>query len=158
MNSQTPRGNRPTMGRAQRGQKGSAMVEGALILLTLLTMIIFILDMGRMLLMQQFITERARETVRAAVVNNWTAANVQNYLCYNSTSAPGGVQTTPGLMGLLPSQVAYSAVGTAGSADYRLKVVVSGVPMLTWIPFMAGQYTAAPITATMPAQSLGATN
>jgi hypothetical protein len=108
--------------------------------------------------MQQFITDRARTTVRAAVVNNWTAADVQNYLCYNSTSAPSGSQPAAGFMGLLPSQVTYNTLGTAGTPDYRLQVVVSGVPMLTWIPFMAGNYTAAPITATMPAQSLGATN
>ncbi len=47
------------------------MVEAALVLITLLSMILFILDMGRILLLQQFITERAREGARYAVVNNW---------------------------------------------------------------------------------------
>lgn len=133
------------------------MVEGALVVVTIISMIVFIMDMGRLLLTQQFITERARQTIRAAVVNNWDSTSVANYLCYASTSAPGPT-TTPGYMGLLPSQVSYQALGTSGTPDYRLQVVVSGVPMLTWIPYMAHTYTAPPITVTMPAQSMGATS
>ena len=64
------------------------MVESALILLTLVSMILFILDMGRILMMQQYLTERARATVRKAVVNNWDAAATKNYLVYGSTTAP----------------------------------------------------------------------
>ena len=132
------------------------MVEGALVLLTMLAMIIFVLDMGRILLIQQYITERARATVRAAVVNNWDPASdkAKNYLVYNSITAPNGGGA--GFMGLLPSQVTYSSLGANGSA--RLQVKVSGVPALVLIPFIAGTYTLAPITATLPAQSLGSTN
>jgi Flp pilus assembly protein TadG len=146
------------MERKRRVEKGSTMVESVLVLLTIVGMIIFIMDMGRLLLVQQFISERARTTVRAASVNNWTATQVANYLCYNSINAPsGGTSTTPGYMGLTPSQVTYTLLGTAGTLDYRLQVKVSGVPMFTWIPFITGQYTAAPVTVTFPAQSLGAT-
>ena len=66
--------------RRTKNQRGSSMVEGALVLLTMLAMIIFILDMGRILLIQQYITERARTTVRAAVVNNWDSTKTANYL------------------------------------------------------------------------------
>src|SRR5574337_1644225 len=131
-------------------QKGSAMLETALVLLTVLSMIIFIMDMGRILLLQQFITARATATVRAAAVNNWTQTDVQNYLVYNSTSAPqnngGAGQPAPqegggyGFLGLQPSQVSFTTLGTAGTPDYRLQVQVSGVPAITWIPFMAGKF------------------
>jgi hypothetical protein len=127
-----------------------------MIMLTLFGMLIGIMDMGRILLMQEYLTERARTTVRKAVVNNWTAAETQNYLVYNSTTAPTGGGA--GYLGLLTSQVSYQALGPAGAADYRLQVKVSGVPVLTWIPYIAGTYTLAPIIATMPAQSLGATS
>jgi Flp pilus assembly protein TadG len=60
-------------------QRGQAMVESALILLSLLMMILFILDMGRVLFLQQFITERARATARAASVNNWDEWKVRGY-------------------------------------------------------------------------------
>jgi hypothetical protein len=140
----------------KKRQKGSAMLEGALVMLTLLGMLIFIMDMGRILLIQQFITERARVTVRQAVVNNWDSTDVKNYLVYNSVTAPNG--GAAGYLGLKTSQVAYTALGTSGTPDYRLQVKVSGVPAFTWIPGISGTLTLAPVIATMPAQSLGATN
>jgi hypothetical protein len=135
-------------------------VEGALVLLTVVSMILFVFDMGRMLLTQQFIAERTRVTARMAAVNNWNSTAVANYLCYNVTTTPelvGGVLPS-GFLGLVPSKVSYTTLGTAGAPDYRLKVTVSGVSVLTWIPYMSNNFTAAPVTATVPAQSLGATN
>jgi Flp pilus assembly protein TadG len=140
----------------KKSQKGSSMLETALVLLTLLAMIIFIMDMGRILLVQQFLSERVRATARRAVVNNWDATATKNYLVYNTTTAPAG--GGPGYLGLLTSQVSYQTLGTSGNPDYRVQVKVSGVPALTWIPYIPGSYTLAPTTATMPAQSLGATN
>jgi hypothetical protein len=132
------------------------MVETALVLMTVIGMIIFIMDIGRILLIQQFISERARNTVRSAVVNNWDATDTKNYLVYNNTTAPDGGGA--GYMGLQTTQVSYQTLGTLGQPDYRLQVKVTGVPVLTWIPYIASSYTLAPITATAPAQSLGATN
>ena len=140
----------------RKNQKGANILESALVLLTVLGMFLFIMDMGRILLIQQFITERARATVRSAVVNNWTAAATQNYLVYNSTTAPGGGGT--GFLGLQTSNVTYQTLGTSGTPDYMLQVKVSGVQAVTWIPYISKTYTLAPITAAMPAQSLGATN
>jgi len=140
--------------RRTKNQRGSSMVEGALVLLTMLAMIIFILDMGRILLIQQYITERARTTVRNAVVNNWDSTKAANYLVYNTTTAPSGGGA--GFMGLLTSQVTYSTLGSNDSA--RVQVKVSGVPALVLIPFISGTYTLAPITASLPSQSLGSTN
>ena len=129
-------------------------------LLTVVSMILFVFDMGRMLLTQQFIAERTRVTARMAAVNNWNATSVANYLCYNTTSAPALVDgvSEPGFLGLVPSKVSYTTLGTAGTPDYRLKVTVSGISVLTWIPYMSNSFTAAPVTATAVAQSLGATN
>src|SRR5213592_2909565 len=106
--------------RRTKNQRGSSMVEGALVLLTMLAMIIFILDMGRILLIQQYITERARTTVRNAVVNNWDSTKAANYLVYNSITAPasGGA----GFMGLLTSQVTYSTLGTNDTSRVQVKV------------------------------------
>jgi Flp pilus assembly protein TadG len=145
-----------TRKRNRERQKGAGMVESALVLLVMLSMIVFITDMGRILLLEQYITERARSTVRNAVVNNWDATKAKNYLVYNSTTAPGGGGA--GFMGLQTSQVTYQTLGTAGTWDYRLQVKVSGVPALVLTPRIAGSYTLPPIVATLPAQSLGVTN
>jgi hypothetical protein len=142
-----------------RRQRGAGLVESALVILTTVGMIVFIMDMGRLLLTEQFITERARITLRTAVVNNWDASSVANYVVYNSTTATQVAGAyPPGYLGLLPSQVSFKSLGTSGTPDYRLQIKVSGVPMFTWVPLMAGQYTAPPVVVTMPAQSLGATN
>lgn len=138
-----------------RSQRGQAMVESALVLTAILCMVIFILDMGRLLLTQQFIAERARATARAATVHNWTTTEAANYLVFNSSTAPAGATT--GVMGLKPSNVSFQKLGTSGASDYRVKVRVSGVQVSLFIPFMAGTFTAAPVTVTVPAQSLGAT-
>jgi hypothetical protein len=119
-------------------------------------MILFIMDMGRILLIQQFITERARAAVRGAVVNNWDATATQNYLVYNSTTAPNGGGA--GFLGLQTSNVTYQKLGTSGTPDYMIQVKVSGIQAITWIPYISKAYTLAPITFALPVQSLGATN
>ena len=151
-------------GGKRRRQRGAALVETALVLTTLLGMIVFIVDMGRILLIQQFIGERARIGVRSAVVNNWDASQVANYVIYGSpgTAQNGGggnnQSNQPGFLGLLPSQVTFTSYPDSGIGDARYQVTVKGVPLFTWIPFIAGQYNSPTVTATMTVQSLGATH
>jgi len=142
----------------KKGQRGAAMIETALVLTVALSMILFIVDMGRILLTQQFISERARVAVRSAVVNNWTSDQVQNYVAYGSTSAPPGGTTTPGFMGLLPSEVTFNTIADSGIGDARYQVIVQGVPMFTWIPYISGKYYAPSVTATSAVQSQGSTS
>ena len=131
-------------------------METALVLITVLSMILFIMDMGRILLLQQFITERAREGVRRAVVNSWDLPAVQNYVVYGSTTAPAAGSS--GFLGLSPSQVSLTTISDSGIGDGRYQVKVSGVSFPVFIPFMAGNFTAPAITVTAPTASLGATN
>jgi len=140
----------------KKKQRGAAMLETALVLMTVLGMILFIMDMGRILLIEQFITERARDGVRKAVVNNWSQTAVQNYVVYGSTTAPSGGGA--GFLGLTTSNVAFTSVADSGIGDARYQVTVSGVQFPIFIPYISGNYTAPTITATAPTQSLGATN
>jgi Flp pilus assembly protein TadG len=139
----------------RRKQRGAAIVEGALVMLVTFTMTLFIIDMGRFLLIQEFITDRARVTVRQAAVNNWTATQVQNFFVYNSPNAASS--TAPGRLGLLPSQVSYTTLGSTGAADYRLQVRVSRVPAFLFVPYLHGRFSLPTVIATAPAESLGAT-
>ena len=141
---------------ARNNQRGAAMLETVLVLVTLLSMILFILDMGRILLLQQFITERARQAARSAVVNNWDQTDVQNYVVYGSTTAPSGGGT--GFMGLTTSQVTFTPVSDSGINDARYQVQISGFQFPVFIPYIAGSFTAPAIAVTAPAESRGATN
>ena len=140
----------------KKRQRGAALVETALVFTAVLSMIVFIVDMGRILLTQQFVAERARVGVRNAVVNNWDSTAVANYVVYGTTTAPSG--GGGGFLGLTPSEVTLNTIPDSGIGDGRYQVIVSGVPMFTWIPYMAGRYTAPTVMAAAPIQSQGATN
>lgn len=144
------------MRRAQ--ERGQTLVESALVLMSLLVMILFVLDMGRVMLLGQYVTERARITARTATVNNWTQSQVQNFLVYGKTQAPDNNAGKPGFMGLLPSQVAYTMLGTQRNGDLRVQVKVTGIQAVMFVPGLASRYRFPAVTVELPAQSLGATN
>lgn len=137
-----------------RRRKGANLLEGALVFMTVLGMVLFVLDMGRVLVTQQFITERVRTTLRQAVVNKWTTDQTKNVLVFNSTTNTGDSKT-PGFMGLTTGNVTVTDAGL--SPDY-LQVSVSKVSLSIWIPYIAGSYTLPTISLSMPLQSNGATD
>ena len=145
-----------TQAKAKNKQRGAALVETALVFTAALSMIVFIINMGQILLTQQFIAERARVGARNAVVNNWDSTAVRNYVVYGSTTAPSGGGA--GYMGLTTSEVTFTSVADSGIGDARYQVTISGVPLTSWIPYMAKSFTAPTVTATAPVQSQGATN
>ena len=122
-------------------------------MLTAFSMGLFVLDMGRFLLINEYIAERARQTVRQAAVHNWSTNQVKNYLVYNVASAEAS--ETPGRLGLLPSQVTYASLGTTGSPNHRLQVRVAGVRAFLFIPYLSGSFTLPTVVATAPAESMG---
>src|SRR5579871_6399745 len=136
--------------KTQRGAGG--LLEGSLILLTLLTMIVFVVEMGRMLLFQQMFTERARAGARAAIVTAYDASTVQNYVLYNSATAPSG--SAAGFFGLTTSEVTVNRLGTPGNWDDRIQVTISNYPMFDFVPLLSHSYTVPPISVTIPVGSL----
>jgi Flp pilus assembly protein TadG len=135
------------------------LIESVFVLFTLLAMVLFIVEMSRIMLAEQYLAERARAAARMAAVHAWSPSEVANYVAYNSTSAPGGGTSTPGLMGVLPSNVAYSVpTGPDGDPSNYVKVTIRDVRAFTVIPYMAGTYTLPTITVSLPAQSLGKTD
>lgn len=139
-------------------ERGQSLVESALVLLSLLVMILFVMDMGRVMLLGQYVTERARMAARAATVNNWTDRQVANYLVFGKTQMPDDSAGKPGFLGLLTSQVSYTVLGSQRNGDLRVQVKVSGIQAVMFVPWMASRYTFPAVTVELPAQSLGATN
>jgi len=141
------------MGTRKKTQRGTALLEGALVLGTLLTLIIFVEEMGRMLVYQQMFTERAREGARSAAVTSFDTTTVQNYVLYNSATAPPG--NPAGFFGLTASNVTVTRLGTAGTWNDRIQVTVSKYPMFNFVPLFQRTYIVPPVTVTIPAGSLG---
>lgn len=146
--------------RRRTAQRGAYLVETSLIIVAFLAMLMFVMDFGRVLLTQQYITERARAGARYAAVHNWDTTAVKNYICYNSSSAPSGGGS--GMFGLQPSQVQVTQKGSGspfGSAwDDSIQISVSGVSILKFVPYFAGSFTSRTVTITIPAGGLGSTS
>ena len=154
----TAKAGRANNGSRRKLQRGSSIVEGSFIFLITISMILFIMEVGRFLLTQQYISERARTTARLAVVNNWDTTSIKNYLCYGSTATPAGSPTPTGLMGLTASNISPVWSGSAANGDLRLQISVTGLHVFTFVPMMANNLTAIPVIATAASQSRGATN
>ena len=135
-------------------ERGSALVEGALIFLVFTMMMIGVVDFGQFLFIHQTLTERARQGVRYGVVNDPTdATSIQNVVLYGQASG-GSVPTTPssgdaGIFGVLRSQVVVSSPDSA-TDDYRLTVKIQNYAYTIYSPLIYGSYTGPNILASLP--------
>jgi uncharacterized membrane protein len=126
------------------------MLETALVFLVVISMLLFIIDVGRLLFLQQYFEERARFAARWAAVNTTDSTQVTNMTCYNSTTGSG-----VGFFGLAPSNVSVTTIDVNG--QQFIKVTISGIQAVRFIPYIAGSFTMPVVSATELAQSLGAT-
>jgi Flp pilus assembly protein TadG len=135
-------------------ERGSVMVETALILMVFLSMLIGIVDFGQFLFIHQTLTERAREGVRYGIVNNPTdQTSIQNVVLYGQASG-GPVPTTPasgdlGIFNVRRSNIVVAATGAA-TDDYRLTVQINNYSYTMYSPFIAGSYNGPNILASIP--------
>ena len=133
------------LSKRKKSQGGQTILETALVFIAVLSMLLFIVDMGRLLFLQQYFTERARAGARWAAVNattGVTAAQVKAYVCFNDSTAAGST----GLFGLNTSNVSYTPTPSTGTPQY-VQVQISGFQTLRLIPYIASTYTNAPVTA-----------
>ena len=77
--------------RRARKQKGAAVVELAIVSPVVFLLIFAIIEFGRMIMVQQVLTNASREGARRAILEQSTAtsviAHVNNYLASNTLSA-----------------------------------------------------------------------
>jgi hypothetical protein len=143
--------------RKQRiGERGQALVESALVTLTFLAMFIGIIDLGHVLFVHQSIGERARDTLREAVVQDFNAEAIRNKVLYGEATPPemnddsDDSMTQPaGFLGLEPSMIVVNRFG-AGTTEDRVTLRVSRPPHQFYNPLMAKALETAPIVITLP--------
>jgi Flp pilus assembly protein TadG len=140
----------------RRRSRGSALVEGTLILLSVALLLIAAFDFGQFLFVHQALVERARRAARWGVVNNPNDyTSIRNMVLYHSpvSSQPDGTTLTP-YMGLTNSNVDVAVLG-AGTDAERLRVRITGFRYTVVSPYIAGGYTGPNIDVIMP---VGSTN
>lgn len=136
---------RPTERR--RTQRGSAILEGALVITAFALLLIGIADFGQLTLVHNALTERARSAVRYGAVQptvNTTA--VKNLVLYGQTSADGLTNT---YFNLQPGNVTVSELST-GTDEHRLEVKISGHQFQAVSPYIYRSFTMPTIIATLP--------
>jgi Flp pilus assembly protein TadG len=135
-------------------ERGSAIVEAALVFLVLFLLLLGILDFGQFLYIHQALTERARAGARYGIVNNPAdATSIQNVVLYGQASGgavPAEAQSTDiGIFNVPRSSVIVTATGS-GTDDYRLSVQIQNYKYIIFSPLIAGNYTGPNILATHP--------
>ncbi len=134
----------------RRGQRGSSMLEGSLVLLTIIVMTTFVMDMGQVLMFLQFFGERSRAGARYAAVHVQSPDTVRNFILYNSPTAP---PAGTGFMGLTASNVDVRYVPEV--SPRFIEVTIHDYPMHFYTPLMAGAHPSRPYRTVVPVASLG---
>jgi hypothetical protein len=129
------------------GQRGQAIVEGALVLLLFAGILIGILDLAQMLFVHQAFEERARNAVRYAAVRTFDADAAKNMVLYNQPTAPVGQS---GYLGLTSSMVQVTRQGAASTNDDRIVLTISNYPYEFFSFYIAGRATGKPIQVSIP--------
>ena len=130
-------------------QKGAALVESSLVLVMFIVSMVGIMDFAQFLYLHQAITNRVRGVTRTGGIQGWSAAQIQNRICYGTDDTPVNAN---GYFGLRPSNVNAQTLDATNTAK-RLVVTVSGLRYKTLSPFLFGTATMLPIKITSPLET-----
>ncbi len=139
----------------QHRQRGSAILESALILLAFLTTLLGVIDFGQILFFHLMLADRVRAGARFAIVSSYDPVSIANMVVYNSVTAPS-VSNTTGLFGLTTSMVNVTRYDAGAKTD-RVEVAISNFPLAFYSPWISGSLSPRSFRAVMPIESLGAT-
>ena len=126
----------------RKRQKGEGLLEAALVFTTLMCMLFFIVEMGRLLFIQQYFGERARAGARWAAANTFDQTKIKAVVCFNDPSNAG----TVGYFGLPTSNVTASSATVNGRTAITVSISGYRTPMM--IPWIARNVTMPPAVAT----------
>ena len=141
------------MTRKTRRERGSTLVESALILTLFISTLLAVLDFGQFLFFHQVLTERVRNAARQGALN-WTRGCqvdcVKNLVVYDSTTNTYNGVAVPRL-----TTANVTVTPPDATLDSRLRVTVSNYNFAVFNPWMstAGTKRIRPITAAAPVEA-----
>lgn len=143
----------PARIRTRRSGRGSAMVEGALVITLMVITLIGIVDVGQVMMFHQALNERVRAAARYAVVNSYSNTSIKNIVLYGLPNPGAGAKP----LLLLKDSMVTTELVEPESLQARIVVRITNYPFNFFTPLLSGSYSARPIVITMPAESMGAT-
>jgi len=129
-------------------ERGSTLLETALVLLTFLCLIIGTVDFAQVLYFHQALVERARAAARYASVNPTDTTGIKNVAVYNTTDGSGTALISSFTTSMV--SVANSGNNTTGAV---VSVTISGLPIHFLSPYIAQSFNAQSVTVAMVAES-----
>lgn len=131
-----------------RRQRGSTIVETAIVLLTLIVVLVGIADFAAFLHLHQAITERTRHAVRTAAIEDLDEAAIKYMIAYGAPSIAVNEPPT-GYFGMSPKHIAVE-IKDRGLTSQRVMVKVSGIPFPIVSPLISGKGSNLPIRVSVP--------
>jgi hypothetical protein len=135
------------MGKPNR-ERGAASVEAALSFMVFIIILFSLFDFGWTLFLHQSYVNQARYGARWGAINPSDTNAIKNVVLYNSQTGSG-----TGYLGLDPTNVTVSRLGTAGTTSDRIVVTISGFTFFYITPGYAGQKTGKPIIVSVPVEN-----
>lgn len=124
------------------------LVESALVFLAFSVILIGAFDFGQFLLVHQALVERARYAARwGAIHDPADSASITNMVLYRQAQVP--LTGAHPYFNLSPENVHVTSQGS-GTDNYYLQVRIEGYSFTVLSPYIAGRYTGAPITVSVP--------
>lgn len=136
--------------RRRRWCKGSALVEGAMVMGLFLLLTASVVEFGHLLHQRQALVERIRSAVRAGAVRALAPEQIAAIVVFGKPQAPEG--TAAGFQGLKLSDVNVQILDP-GTDNQRLVVSVRAPQPRTATPFLASTLGAIEIRMSSPLEA-----
>lgn len=120
-------------------ERGSVVLEGALVLTVFLYLLIATIDCAQFLFVQAALTDRVRGAVRYGITNPGDTAGIRNLVLYGQLDSAAAPE-----FHLTPQNVQIK------DAPHRLQVKIVDYRYHVITPFITGVFKAPAITATLP--------
>ena len=124
-------------GNANKGRRGQALIESALILVSFLAILIGAFDFGQLLFFHQFLVDRTRTGVRWGAVHAFDQTAIKNMIRYNQSTQPDGVAP---FLGLSESNITVTVLDS-GAPTERIQVAIVDYPYHFFSPWIAKTFT-----------------
>jgi Flp pilus assembly protein TadG len=134
----------------QRNERGSALLESALVLLTFVLMLIGTVDFGQVIYFHQSLVERARAAARYGAVHPTDTTGIKNMAVYNSaTTTELSTRVLPNLTTSMVD-VRNPDINTTSA---RVVVTITGYPINFFSPYIAQTFNNRAIQVAMPSET-----
>ena len=137
-------------GRTNQAERGSSLLESALVLMTFLMLLIGTIDFGQVMYFHQALVERARAAGRYGAIHPTDTAGIKNVAIYNVADTSDSPQ--PILASLTSAMVDVQNPGI-NTPSARVVVTISGYPIQFLSPYIAQAFNNQPIRIAMTSET-----